>query len=99
MSNNATGQALAAVGYNWTANIATTLGYRVLYTYDKQDTGGSGNFRYQQWIVRASAYGRFLAFSARSGLIGKDSKGSTWPVRRAVGERPVFAHSGRPVPT
>ena len=32
LSDSATGQALASVGYNWTANIATTLGYRVLYT-------------------------------------------------------------------
>jgi hypothetical protein len=39
LSNSATGQALAAVGYNWTRNVATTFGYRVLYTYDKQDTG------------------------------------------------------------
>ena len=33
-SDAATGQALASVGYNWTQNIATTVGYRVLYTYD-----------------------------------------------------------------
>ena len=53
---SATGQALAAVGYNWTANISTTLGYRVLYTYDRHDTGGSGSFRYQQWM-----YGPYTA--------------------------------------
>jgi hypothetical protein len=57
LSNSATGQALAAIGYNWTANIATTLGYRVLYTYDRQDTGGSGSFRYRQWM-----YGPYAAF-------------------------------------
>ena len=61
-SDSATGQALAAVGYNWTANISTTLGYRVLYTYDKQDTGptligASGSFRFLQWM-----YGPFVAF-------------------------------------
>ena len=38
-SDSATGQALASVGYNWTQNIATTLGYRVMYTYTHQDTG------------------------------------------------------------
>ena len=38
-SDSATGQALASVGYNWTQNWSTTLGYRVLYTYERQDTG------------------------------------------------------------
>jgi len=61
-NTSATGQALAAVGYNWTANISTTLGYRVLYTYDKQNTGDTrptgqnGSFRYQQWM-----YGPYVA--------------------------------------
>jgi hypothetical protein len=55
-SDSATGQALASVGYNWTQNWSTTLGYRVLYTYEKQDTGFNyvtfepKNFRYQQWL-------------------------------------------------
>jgi hypothetical protein len=49
LSNSATGQALAAVGYNWTQNVATTFGYRVLYTYDKQDTGDR-SFRLVQWM-------------------------------------------------
>ena len=40
-SDSATGQALASVGYNWTQNISTTLGYRVMYTYTHQDTGFS----------------------------------------------------------
>lgn len=62
-SNSATGQALASVGYKWTPNIATTLGYRVMYTYDQQDTGYSliamepKSFRYQQWM-----YGPFAGF-------------------------------------
>jgi len=61
-SDSATGQALASVGYNWTDNISTTLGYRVLYTYDKQDTGNtlitgaSKSFRFLQWL-----YGPFVA--------------------------------------
>jgi hypothetical protein len=56
-NTSATGPALAAVGYNWIANISDTLGYRVLYTYDREDTGGSGSFRYQQWM-----YGPYVAF-------------------------------------
>ena len=54
MGSNMAGQALGAVGYNWTQNIATTLGYRVLYT--KQDTGGNRRFRLQQWM-----YGPYAA--------------------------------------
>jgi len=55
-SDSATGQALASVGYKWTQNWSTTLGYRVLYTYEKQDTGFNyilfepRSFRYQQWL-------------------------------------------------
>jgi len=62
-SDSATGQALASVGYNWTRNIATTLGYRVMYNYEKQDTGFNyvlfepKSFRYQQWM-----YGPFVGF-------------------------------------
>jgi hypothetical protein len=62
-SDAATGQALASVGYNWTQNISTTIGYRVMYTYTHQDTGYSQltfeprSFRYQQWM-----YGPFAGF-------------------------------------
>ena len=55
-SDSATGQALASVGYNWTQNWSSTLGYRVMYNYETQDTGfnylvgGSRSFRYQQWM-------------------------------------------------
>lgn len=55
-SDSATGQALASVGYNWTPNFATTLGYRVMYNYTHQDTGVNvitdepRSFRYQQWM-------------------------------------------------
>jgi hypothetical protein len=62
-SDSATGQALASVGYNWTQNIATTIGYRVMYTYTHQDTGINAitfeprSFRYQQWM-----YGPFAGF-------------------------------------
>jgi hypothetical protein len=61
-SKSATGQGLASVGYNWTSSIATTLGYRVLYIYEKQDTGYNiafqpQSFRYQQWM-----YGPFAGF-------------------------------------
>jgi len=62
-SDAATGQALASVGYNWTQNISTTIGYRVMYTYTHQDTGFNEltleprSFRYQQWM-----YGPFAGF-------------------------------------
>ena len=62
-SDSATGQALASVGYNWTQNIATTVGYRVMYNYTHQDTGVDAitleprSFRYQQWM-----YGPFAGF-------------------------------------
>jgi hypothetical protein len=55
-SSSATGQALATIGYNWTPQISTTLGYRVLYIYEKQDTGYNyaimepRAFRLQQWM-------------------------------------------------
>jgi hypothetical protein len=55
-SDSATGQALASVGYNWTQNFATTVGYRVIYDYTHQDTGINAitfeprSFRYQQWM-------------------------------------------------
>jgi hypothetical protein len=55
-SDSATGQALASVGYNWTSNFATTLGYRVMYNYEKQNTGFDyvllepKSFRFQQWM-------------------------------------------------
>jgi len=61
LDNNATGPALGSVGYNRTPAISTTLGYRVLYTYEKQDTGFNyllfepRSFRYQQWL-----YGPFV---------------------------------------
>jgi hypothetical protein len=56
LSNSATGQALGSVGYNWTRNFSTTLGYRVMYAYDKQDNARNGSFRIQQWM-----YGPFAA--------------------------------------
>jgi hypothetical protein len=62
-SDSATGQALASVGYNWTPNIATTIGYRVMYNYTHQDTGFNEltdqprSFRFQQWM-----YGPFAGF-------------------------------------
>jgi hypothetical protein len=57
LDDSATGQALGAIGYNWTPNIASTLGYRVLYTYEKQNNAANnGSFRLQQWI-----YGPYAA--------------------------------------
>jgi hypothetical protein len=59
LSNSATGQALGEVGYNWTPSIATTLGYRVLYVYDKQNNSGNGSFRFQSWIYGPTAGFRY----------------------------------------
>jgi hypothetical protein len=59
--DSATGQALASVGYNWTQNWSTTFGYRVMYNYEKQNTGFNTvlfeprSFRFQQWM-----YGPFV---------------------------------------
>jgi hypothetical protein len=57
LSNSATGQVLGSVGYNWTPSIATTLGYRVLYTYERDISGPLRDFRYQSWM-----YGPFAGF-------------------------------------
>jgi len=57
LDNSATGQVLGSVGYNWTPSIATTLGYRVLYAYERQESGPLHDFRYQSWT-----YGPFAGF-------------------------------------
>jgi hypothetical protein len=57
LDNSATGQALGSVGYNWTPSIATTLGYRVLYAYERDISGPNRDFRYQSWM-----YGPFAGF-------------------------------------
>jgi hypothetical protein len=56
LGDSATGQGLGAVGYNWTPSISTTLGYRVLYAYERQNNAANGSFRIQQWM-----YGPFAA--------------------------------------
>ena len=45
----ATGQVLGSVGYNWTKSFSTTLGYRALYTYFRDDNGSLHDYRYQTW--------------------------------------------------
>ena len=57
LNNSATGQVLGSVGYNWTSSISTTLGYRVLYTYERDTSGPLRDFRYQAWM-----YGPFAGF-------------------------------------
>src|SRR5436309_2092736 len=42
-----------------------------------------------------SAYGRFMAFSAHTGLIGKDSEGSTVRIRGADASRPRSQRTAR----
>ena len=50
LDNSATGQVLGSVGYNWTPSISTTLGYRALYTYERDISGPLRDFRYQAWM-------------------------------------------------
>jgi hypothetical protein len=57
LDNSATGQVLGSVGYNWTPSISTTLGYRALYTYERDISGPLRDFRYQAWM-----YGPFAGF-------------------------------------
>lgn len=57
LSDSATGQVLGSIGYNWTRSISTTLGYRVLYTYFRDDSGPLHDYRYQAWT-----YGPFAGF-------------------------------------
>lgn len=57
LSDSATGQVLSSVGYNWTPSISTTLGYRVLYTYFRDNSGPFHDYRYQSWT-----YGPFAGF-------------------------------------
>ncbi len=55
LHDSATAQVLGAVGYNWSQTIATTVGYRMAYGYDRQ-AAATGSFRLQEWI-----YGPFVA--------------------------------------
>jgi hypothetical protein len=50
LDNSATGQVLGTVGYNWTPAISTTLGYRALYTYFRDNSGPLHDYRYQAWM-------------------------------------------------
>ena len=59
LSNSATGQGLAEVGYKWTSSIATTLVYPVLYFYDKQNNAANGSFRFQSRIYGPTAGFRY----------------------------------------
>ena len=55
---------------NWTDNISTALGYRVLYTYDQQDTSGrrEQSFRFLQWMYGPYVSFRYRFWRARRGL-------------------------------
>jgi hypothetical protein len=50
LDNSATGQVLGSVGYNWTSSFSTTLGYRVLYTFFRDESGPIHDYRYQSWM-------------------------------------------------
>ena len=53
-----TTRCIAAVGYNWTSSISTSVGYRALYTDYQQSNGGNGSFRWNTTL-----YGPFMAFN------------------------------------
>jgi len=50
LDNSATGQVLGSFGYNWTPAFSTTLGYRALYTYFRDQSGRLHDYRYQSWM-------------------------------------------------
>lgn len=50
LGSRLTWQAFGAIGYNWTANWSTALGYRALYTDYQSITGPTSNFRYETTI-------------------------------------------------
>ena len=66
--NSATGQVLGSVGYNWTPSFSTTLGYRVLYTYFRDDSGPLRDYRYQSWMYGPFRRGQIQLLIARSFL-------------------------------
>ena len=107
LDNSATGQALGSVGYNWTPSIATTFGYRVLYTYEKQNTGFARSFRYQQWMYGPSQLLNRLPATAdvsrnrRRGLAKRTLMLSAPPGRRArvCPRSAANAHAGAHVTT
>jgi hypothetical protein len=50
LSESATGQVLGSFGYNWTPAFSTTLGYRAMYTYFRDQSGPLHDYRYQSWM-------------------------------------------------
>ena len=50
LGSKLTWQAFGTVGYNWTANWSTAVGYRALYTDYESVTGPRANFRYETTI-------------------------------------------------
>lgn len=83
LDNSATSQALGSIGYNWTQNISTTLGYRVMYGYDKDENARGGSVRLQQWIYGPFAgfkysFSRVCRFASSQGLFVRSAG---WPHR------------------
>ena len=58
LDNSATGQVLGSVGYNWTPSFSTTLGYRVLYTYFRDEQRTSPRLPLSVMDVRAVRWGQ-----------------------------------------
>ena len=51
VSNSWTWQTFAAVGYNWTPSITSTLGFRALYVDYTESAKRDGSFRFQQTML------------------------------------------------
>lgn len=49
--NSATWQTFAALGYDWTSSISTTLGFRALYVDYTESVKRYGSFRFQQTLL------------------------------------------------
>lgn len=54
-SNSLTWQTFAAVGYNWTSSISSTVGFRALYLYEQQRSDFTHNFRFQETVLGPQA--------------------------------------------
>jgi hypothetical protein len=54
-NKSATWQTFAAVGYNWTQNISSTLGFRALYVDYEKANNFNGSFRFQQTLLGPQA--------------------------------------------
>ncbi|MDI9847117.1 hypothetical protein QM467_03460 [Rhodoblastus sp. 17X3] len=54
-NKSVTWQTFAAVGYNWTQNISSTVGFRALYVDYEKANNFNGSFRFQQTLLGPQA--------------------------------------------